>query len=148
MLTWKLNWWIHSLTMNACSQKLCYFIVKLHCELKCSVNVLHNYFYSCIIEVFSAEEGIQMVYLKTSILRVKYKKHASNTASLNVNLYIVLNRFWENLIKDFFKKKDKPNLKENNCSKSISSSVNWFYVVQGIYQLNSIWFYSIVKISM
>lgn len=97
-------------------------------------------FYSCIIEVFSAEEGIQMVYLKTSILRVKYKKHASNTASLNVNLYIMLNRFWENLVKNLFliKKKDKPNLEENNCSKLISSSFNWFYVVQEIYQLNSI----------
>lgn len=110
-------------------------------------------FYSCIIEVFSAEEGIQMVYLKTSILRVKYKKHASNTASLNVNLYIMLNRFWENLVKNLFliKKKDKPNLEENNCSKLISSSFNWFYVVQEIYQLNSIWFYSIVlfvKISL
>lgn len=106
MLTWKLNWWIHSLTMNACSQKLCYFIVKLHCELKCSVNVLHNYFLFMHNRGFFCWRRNTNGIFKNKHLRVKYKKHASNTASLNVNLYIVLNRFWENLVKNlFFNKK-------------------------------------------
>lgn len=109
MWTWKLNWWIHhSQWMHAHKS---YVISLSSCIVNWSVRSTSfiTIFYSCIIEVFSAEEGIQMVYLKTSILRVKYKKHASNTASLNVNLYIMLNRFWENLVKNLFLIKKRTN---------------------------------------
>lgn len=105
------NWideYIHSQWMHAHKS---YVISLSSCIVNWSVRSTSfiTIFYSCIIEVFSAEEGIQMVYLKTSILRVKYKKHASNTASLNVNLYIMLNRFWENLVKNLFLIKKRTN---------------------------------------
>lgn len=108
LLCWLENWideYIHSQWMHAHKS---YVISLSSCIVNWSVRSTSfiNYFLFMHNRGFFCWRRNTNGIFKNKHLRVKYKKHASNTASLNVNLYIVLNRFWENLVKNlFFNKK-------------------------------------------